>query len=167
MKNIFLILMLFCAFFASAQDGSRIVIPTSSVEQSSTAGRRVAHLAIDPRVSSYAKTKVQENPWYKIDLEDKHYISDIALNGRGLNGVYIFFSELPFVNNDIWDLLEDPVNKYLYLENYRNGNAITADLLAKNILIISTSPNASLTLNDIRVNAVSYTHLTLPTTPYV
>jgi hypothetical protein len=161
MKNIIIFLFILCSFMTNGQSddyASKIIIPSSSVEQSSTSGRRIARLAVDSRTASYSKTKIEETPWYKIDLTKNYVIRDIEFSARGLNDVYVFFSELPFMDTDISVLLDDPTVNYLYLDDAPTNSPIPTNLHAQYVLIISQSGSASLSFNNIKINGTVKLH---------
>ena len=102
---------------------------------------------------------------------------DIVRNSSGffdvshMGRLEIDYSELDKISSLICsDLINIPMNKALYsIFTNENGNALDDVIFWKfedKIILIPNASNASKIKSHL-VDPVSYTHLTLPTTPYV
>ena len=67
--------------------------------QSSTAGSMVARNAVDGKQSTIAKTNLQNNPYWSVDLGEVCYIDHLYINSVFLNGEFFSRSLILFYCN--------------------------------------------------------------------
>jgi len=108
------------------------------VSQSSEEPFREADLAVDDNNNSFSSTKPELNPWFKIKLNERYRVDGIKINHHGLQDLYILSSKVPFISNDIDDLITDPWVDYIHIPGIVPNDLIISipDFVSEYIMIV-------------------------------
>ena len=159
MRNLITLLLLQLLFTYGNAQNSNVALGSSNVYQSNTLENYTAEKAIDRNINTYSNTGINNNSWFKIDLDSPHTINGLKIHAPRLNDFYLFFSKLPINDADIPGLLDDPWVDYIHVQEGipLSGFIPTTNIVASYIAIIKSGEGA-VEINEIGLMAAPIGH---------